>query len=56
MSLGEMPDIGRKLTYSLGNSPCAKEYSNDVLPQAPGDSTLQKAFRAALRRAYRRHL
>ena len=23
-------------TYSLGNSPRAKEQSNDVLPQAPG--------------------
>jgi hypothetical protein len=51
-----MPDIGRELTYSLGNSPRAKEHSNDVLPQAPRDSALQKAFRAALRRAYRRQL
>ena len=45
---GTTLEKGRALTYSLGNSPRAKEQSNDVLPQAPGDSALQKASRVAL--------
>ena len=30
-------------TYSLGNSPRAKEHSNDVFPQAPGEARTGEA-------------
>ena len=36
----------RILTYSLGNSPRAKEQSNDVLPQAPGKRVVSVVLHA----------
>ena len=38
--------LERILTYSLGNSPRAKEQSNDVLPQAPGKRVVSVVLHA----------